>query len=138
MADRRRVNGPAGATLPPVYGTSNPVLTSRVRPSNGIRGMFLKTGVAPTASGSAYMEIEPPSSQSSTGTKINGMKLICTVHGPRSLPRSAPFSPYLTQPCEGLSSVIGGPRAASMSLSPSLRVTRSERPQMHGGTRSGI
>ncbi|TEA11874.1 Exosome complex component MTR3 [Colletotrichum sidae] len=82
MADRRRVNGPAGATLPPVYGTSNPVLTSR-------------TGVAPTASGSAYMEIEPPSSQSSTGTKINGMKLICTVHGPRSLPRSAPFSPYL-------------------------------------------
>lgn len=23
------------------------------------------------------------------------MKLICTVHGPRSLPRSAPFSPYL-------------------------------------------
>ncbi|KAF4918489.1 Exosome complex component MTR3 [Colletotrichum viniferum] len=57
--------------------------------------VVLKTGVAPTASGSAYMEIEPPQLQANPIANANGMKLICTVHGPRSLPRSAPFSPYL-------------------------------------------
>ncbi|OLN97546.1 Exosome complex component MTR3 [Colletotrichum chlorophyti] len=40
------------------------------------------------------MEIEPPQGLQAE-TRVNGMKLICTVHGPRSLPRSAPFSPYL-------------------------------------------
>lgn len=29
------------------------------------------------------------------GAQRNGLKLTCTVHGPRSLPRSAPFSPYM-------------------------------------------
>ncbi|KYK56692.1 3' exoribonuclease [Drechmeria coniospora] len=29
------------------------------------------------------------------GSNGGGMKLICTVHGPRSLPRSAPFSPHM-------------------------------------------
>ena len=50
----------------------------------------LQTGVTPSASGSAYLEIEPQSSSDS-----KGMKLSCTVHGPRSLPRSAPFSPHM-------------------------------------------
>ncbi|KAK1974323.1 exoribonuclease [Colletotrichum cereale] len=95
MADRRRINGPPGATLPPVYDTASSTSTPRARPANGIRGLFLKTGVTPTASGSAYMEIEPPRSHLNSKIKANGMKLICTVHGPRSLPRSAPFSPYL-------------------------------------------
>ncbi|KAL0933045.1 3' exoribonuclease [Colletotrichum truncatum] len=95
MADRRRINGPAGATMPPVYETSDAQSTRRARPANGIRGLFLKTGVTPTASGSAYMEIEPPQCQTNANFNFNGMKLICTVHGPRSLPRSAPFSPYL-------------------------------------------
>ncbi|KAJ0298597.1 hypothetical protein COL516b_009681 [Colletotrichum fioriniae] len=99
MADRRRINGPPGTTLPPVYEATDPIATLRERPANGIRGLFLKTGVTPTASGSAYMEIEPPlgqiKSQAASQSKSNGMKLICTVHGPRSLPRSAPFSPYL-------------------------------------------
>src|SRR4051794_33706385 len=50
----------------------------------------LKTGVTPSASGSAYLEID-----ASTGTGRSGMKFTCTVHGPRSLPRSAPFSPHM-------------------------------------------
>lgn len=29
------------------------------------------------------------------GSAISGMKLSCTVHGPRSLPRSAPYSPHM-------------------------------------------
>ncbi|KAJ0168757.1 Exosome complex component MTR3 [Colletotrichum tanaceti] len=95
MTDRRRINGPPGATLPPVYDITNQISASRARPGNTIRGLFLKTGVTPTASGSAYMEIEPPYGHVSSKSKVNGMKLICTVHGPRSLPRSAPFSPYL-------------------------------------------
>ncbi|KAF6786380.1 3' exoribonuclease [Colletotrichum sojae] len=95
MSDRRRINGPPSATLPPAYEASTLKPGSRGRPPNGIRGLFLKTGVTPTASGSAYLEIEPSQRQCSPGSKANGMKLICTVHGPRSLPRSAPFSPYL-------------------------------------------
>lgn len=50
----------------------------------------LKTGVTPSASGSAYLEMEPKAASSGSG-----MKLSCTVHGPRSLPRSAPFSPHM-------------------------------------------
>ncbi|KFA60044.1 hypothetical protein S40285_08951 [Stachybotrys chlorohalonatus IBT 40285] len=50
----------------------------------------LKTGVTPSASGSAYLELD------SLGlSEGSGMKLACTVHGPRSLPRSAPFSPHM-------------------------------------------
>lgn len=59
----------------------------------------LKTGVTPSASGSAYLELES-SSQASTldslaSLAISGLKLTCTVHGPRPLPRSAPFSPHI-------------------------------------------
>ena len=46
--------------------------------------------MTPTASGSAYLEIG-----FGDGSGASGMKLTCTVHGPRSLPRSAPFSPHM-------------------------------------------
>ncbi|KAF5022650.1 hypothetical protein F66182_5293 [Fusarium sp. NRRL 66182] len=90
MADRRRINGPGGATIPPIYESDELASSSRSRAANGIRAQYLKTGVTPSASGSAYLEIEP---QDASGSK--GMKLTCTVHGPRSLPRSAPFSPHM-------------------------------------------
>ncbi|KAM3440361.1 hypothetical protein NHJ13734_003300 [Beauveria thailandica] len=90
MADRRRVNGPSGVTVPPVYDDEEVVSTQRTRPANGIRAIYLKTGVTPSASGSAYLEFEPRE-----GYSGSGMKLTCTVHGPRSLPRSAPFSPHM-------------------------------------------
>ena len=55
--------------------------------------LVLKTGLTPSASGSAYLEIEPSSTPSRPRT--SGLKLTCTVHGPKPLPRSAPFSPQL-------------------------------------------
>ncbi|CAM1511080.1 Fc.00g085930.m01.CDS01 [Cosmosporella sp. VM-42] len=90
MADRRRVNGPGGVTVPPVYEADDEAVAARLRPADGIRAQYLQTGVTPSASGSAYLEIEP---QNVSGSK--GMKLSCTVHGPRALPRSAPFSPHM-------------------------------------------
>ncbi|PHH55642.1 Exosome complex component MTR3 [Ceratocystis fimbriata CBS 114723] len=95
MADRRRINGPAAATNPPVYLPTKVENSSRTRSNDGIRAAFLRTGVTPTASGSAYLEIERQLSSLQTTKVTNGMKLICTVHGPRALPRSAPFSPHL-------------------------------------------
>ncbi|KAH7171544.1 3' exoribonuclease family, domain 1-domain-containing protein [Dactylonectria macrodidyma] len=90
MADRRRVNGPGGVTVPPVFEAEDLFLPNRSRQPNGIRAQYLKTGVTPSASGSAYLEVEPQNESAS-----KGMKLTCTVHGPRSLPRSAPFSPHM-------------------------------------------
>lgn len=57
----------------------------------------LKTGLTPSASGSAYFELEtPPTNYSNSLTnRTSALKLTCTVHGPRPLPRSAPFSPQL-------------------------------------------
>ena len=58
----------------------------------------LKTGLTPSASGSAYLELEPPcpkQQSSSTILRSSSLKLACAVHGPRPLPRSAPFSPQL-------------------------------------------
>ena len=59
----------------------------------------LKTGLTPSASGSAYLELElssPPKATSQpAAASRSGLKLTCTVHGPRPLPRSAPFSPQL-------------------------------------------
>ena len=57
----------------------------------------LKTGLTPSASGSAYFELEtPPTNHSNSLTnRTPALKLTCTVHGPRPLPRSAPFSPQL-------------------------------------------
>ncbi|KAL1874371.1 hypothetical protein VTK73DRAFT_397 [Phialemonium thermophilum] len=95
MADRRRVNGPVGATLPPVFAPdgaedTKTVKSTRSRPINAIRKLYLQTGVTPSASGSAYLEVE-----TSAKTGLSGLKLSCTVHGPRSLPRSSPFSPHI-------------------------------------------
>jgi exosome complex component MTR3 len=61
--------------------------------------VVLKTGLTPSASGSAYFELEP-STQPISGVKSlrnnsSGLKLTCTVHGPRPLPRSATFSSHL-------------------------------------------
>ena len=58
----------------------------------------LKTGLTPSASGSAYVEFESSTSAAvskSLASKAPALKLTCTVHGPRPLPRSAPFSPQL-------------------------------------------
>ena len=45
------------------------------------------------------MELEPPISSSRGKTTIvpaaSALKLTCTVHGPKPLPRSAPFSPHI-------------------------------------------
>lgn len=56
----------------------------------------------PSASGSAYLEFEPSASlaaaRSSAQSLIppsSALKLACTVHGPKPLPRSATFSPNL-------------------------------------------
>ncbi|KAI1336022.1 exoribonuclease [Xylariaceae sp. FL0016] len=92
MADRRRINGPVGTTAPPVYDTPRSRRIPKEREENAIRKIFLKTGVTPSASGSAYLELENPNSTGPSGTSL---KLSCTVHGPRALPRSAPFSPHI-------------------------------------------
>jgi exosome complex component MTR3 len=41
------------------------------------------------------MEVESPRGRLSSHSHDNGMKIVCTVHGPRALPRSSPFSPQL-------------------------------------------
>ncbi|KAI1740144.1 exoribonuclease [Xylaria scruposa] len=92
MADRRRINGPVGTTLPPVYDSPPPPRNSAEKPENAIRKIFLQTGVTPSASGSAYLELVNPNP---TGPSNTSLKLSCTVHGPRALPRSAPFSPHI-------------------------------------------
>lgn len=58
----------------------------------------LKTGLTPSASGSAYLEMEATSQtpiSHSMASAPSGLKLSCTVHGPRPLPRSAPFTPHI-------------------------------------------
>ena len=58
----------------------------------------LKTGLTPSASGSAYLEVKREHPYTTSGGLIPrppGLKLTCAVHGPRPLPRSAPFSPQL-------------------------------------------
>lgn len=100
MADRRRINGPVGTTLPPVFfdepTRDKHSSRTRSRQPNTIRKIFLKTGITPSASGSAYLEIENPAVPGQDGaTSTSGLKLSCTVHGPRALPRSTPFSPHI-------------------------------------------
>ncbi|KAL8848453.1 MAG: hypothetical protein Q9221_006504 [Calogaya cf. arnoldii] len=104
MADRRRINPPLGPTTAPIFLTSPSDPPSqppqRTRPPHEIRKIFLKTGLTPSASGSAYLELEPSPSLSPTikthlNTSTSTLKLTCTVHGPRPLPRSVPFSPHL-------------------------------------------
>ncbi|KAK0629929.1 3' exoribonuclease family, domain 1-domain-containing protein [Bombardia bombarda] len=96
MADRRRINGPVGTTVAPIFEddvaqeSKEAPKSTRSRAPNAIRKMYLKTGVTPSASGSAYLEIE-----TSAKGPVSGLKLTCTVHGPRSLPKSTPFSPHM-------------------------------------------
>jgi len=111
MADRRRVNGPAAPTTAPLFEDDDVASIKakplRTRPSDVTRKMCmgqissfgmnsqlntsdLKTGVTPSASGSAYLEVELPGKEGCAG-----LKLSCSVHGPRSLPRSSPFSPHI-------------------------------------------
>lgn len=53
--------------------------------------------MTPSASGSAYFELEPSSTVASHAPSLqdtpSSIKLTCTVHGPKPLPRSAPFTP---------------------------------------------
>lgn len=48
MADRRRINGPGGATIPPVFEADEVAVSNRTRAPNGIRaqckllGLYLK------------------------------------------------------------------------------------------------
>ncbi|KAK4999867.1 3'-5'-exoribonuclease [Elasticomyces elasticus] len=100
MNDRRRINPPPGGTTPPAFlhsinATNRPV---RTRPANLPRRIFLQTGLVPSASGSAYLELQSSSTPLSNGSLIptsSSPKITCTVHGPRPLPRSAPFSSSL-------------------------------------------
>ncbi|PLB51115.1 exoribonuclease family protein [Aspergillus steynii IBT 23096] len=108
MTDRRRINGPPGGTRPAIFASSlDSASTATARPQrqrqpNDLRKIFLKTGLIPSASGSAYLEFEPSASlaaaRSSPQSLIppsSALKLACTVHGPKPLPRSATFSPNL-------------------------------------------
>ncbi|KAI9836563.1 MAG: hypothetical protein M1819_001195 [Sarea resinae] len=106
MTDRRRINGPSGGTIPPVFASSitgsklqHAARPTRTRGPNDLRKIFLKTGLVPSASGSAYLELEPSSPSDTLEASLiappSALKLTCTVHGPRPLPRSAPFSPHL-------------------------------------------
>ena len=61
--------------------------------------IVLKTGLTPSASGSAYLELSPSANTNETCASLApsspALKLTCTVHGPRPLPRSAPFTPQI-------------------------------------------
>lgn len=67
-----------------------------------IDSLVLKTGLVPSASGSAYFEYEPSASLAAARAApkslvppSSALKLICTVHGPKPLPRSATYSPNI-------------------------------------------
>ena len=58
--------------------------------------IVLQTGLIPSASGSAYFELEsPPGPVSVLLSSSSTIKLSCAVHGPKPLPRTASFSPNL-------------------------------------------
>ena len=66
-----------------------PARRERIARTN--RAADLESGIVPSASGSAYLELVPRGGGGSSGA----LKLVCAVHGPKPLPRSAPFSPHL-------------------------------------------
>ncbi|KAK1062633.1 3'-5'-exoribonuclease [Friedmanniomyces endolithicus] len=98
--DRRRLNAPPGGTTPPVFAAPPDTKLhrpTRTRKPDEHRKLFLRTGIVPSASGSAYYEI-PPQEPQPTGLLVpqrSSLKITCTVHGPRPLPRNAAFSPNL-------------------------------------------
>ncbi|KAL9611248.1 MAG: hypothetical protein Q9167_004102 [Letrouitia subvulpina] len=104
MADRRRITGPV-VTAPLSFISSPSDLSTRLqrtRQPNEIRKIFLQTGLTPSASGSAYLELSPPDADTIITSFVHtrpSLKLTCTVHGPRPLPRSTPFSPHLLLSC---------------------------------------
>ncbi|KAE9977244.1 hypothetical protein EG328_002139 [Venturia inaequalis] len=110
MSDRRRINGPGGGTAPPVFASTLVAPDSlqsqrpvRTRKPDELRKIFLKTGITPSASGSAYLELEtpPPKKKSKTSRTSNflpptsSLKISCSVHGPRPLARSAAYNSSL-------------------------------------------
>ena len=103
QADRRRINAPAGGTTPPVFSFSGDKRDTTTRPirtrqTDEHRKIFLRTGVVPSASGSAYYEIPPQDKVDPNESLVpdsSSLKITCTVHGPRPLPRNAAFSPNL-------------------------------------------
>lgn len=102
QADRRRINTPAGGTSPIVFATPTNVPFKRplrTRRPDEHRKIFLRTGIVPSASGSAYYEIPPESASLRPQIDLipfdSSLKITCTVHGPRPLPRNAAFSPNL-------------------------------------------
>ncbi|KIW21241.1 hypothetical protein PV08_01821 [Exophiala spinifera] len=98
MSDRRRVNGPAGTTSPPVFVASSQTVEAekkRLRAHNELRKIFLQTGVVPSASGSAYLELESQPVKPTLVSLSSTIKLSCSVQGPKPLPRTASFSPNL-------------------------------------------
>lgn len=128
LPDRRRNNGPAGGTRPPLVTSIAKAADSahqrpvRLRKPDELRKICkmlslrssschtessphidLKTGVTPPASGSAYLELEaPPRSkldQQLITPSSSAIKLSCVVHGPKPLPRSAAYSPHLALTC---------------------------------------
>ncbi|KAF2838964.1 hypothetical protein M501DRAFT_975994 [Patellaria atrata CBS 101060] len=95
MTDRRRINGPPSGTQTPIFASTlkqTPTVRlsppTRTREPTELRKIFLKTGLVPSSSGSAYLELQHSS-------QLTSLKITCTAHGPRPLPRSAPFSPQL-------------------------------------------
>ena len=127
MADRRRINEPSGGTVKPVYTSrlttcvsSSQQESTRNRNFSSLRKICmcssfdkiqglgqlisfvldLKTGLTPSASGSAYLELEQPPRNESLSCSLlsiaSTLKLTCTVHGPRPLPRSSPFAPHIS------------------------------------------
>lgn len=55
----------------------------------------LQVGVIPAASGSAYLELESQPTKTGFVSASSTIKLSCSVHGPKPLPRTASFSPNL-------------------------------------------
>ncbi|KAK4937028.1 3'-5'-exoribonuclease [Elasticomyces elasticus] len=98
MSDRRRINGPAGTTYSPVFANSSQSVSlqgKRSRKPNELRKIFLQVGVIPSASGSAYLELESHPSKTTFVSTSSTIKLSCSVQGPKPLPRNASFSPNL-------------------------------------------
>ncbi|KAF9739293.1 3' exoribonuclease [Paraphaeosphaeria minitans] len=111
--DRRRINAPSGGTSAPVFakpvkapGYLQSLRPNRTRGPNELRKTckqtnsirtVLQTGVVPSASGSAYLEVPTTtaSSQSSLIPPTSSLKIAASIQGPKPLPRSAPFSPTL-------------------------------------------